>query len=101
MEEKAIESANHNLFLNAAVIEQGRLLEKHCHLLKQHRHTYKKKLIRMLPFGANNKLSSKNNVGSVNDVSFLEGTNRISFYAKAGGQIFNMGVLRCCTVVIF
>ena len=106
VEEKTIERTNHNLFLNAAFIEQGHLLEQNCHLLKQHCHTYKKKLLRMLPFGANKKLSRKENVGFVNVVSFLEGTigvvlNRISFYVKARGQIFNMGVLRCCAVVIF
>ena len=27
--------------------------------------------------------------------------NHISFYVKAGGKIFNMGVLLCCTVVVF
>ena len=27
--------------------------------------------------------------------------NFISFYAKAGRQIFKMDVLRCCTVIVF
>ena len=52
VEEKTIERTNHKIFLDAAVIQQG-------HLLELHHHTDKKKLIHMLPFGANKKLSSK------------------------------------------
>ena len=52
VEEKTIKHTNHKLFLDAAVIQQG-------HLVEQHRHTNKKKLICMLPFGADKKFSSK------------------------------------------
>ena len=50
-------------------------------------------------FVARNK--TKDNIGFVNVVSSSEGAigvvfNHISFYTKVGGQIFNMGVLRCC-----
>ena len=53
-------------------------------------------------FVARNK--TKDYVGFVNIVSSSEGAigvvlNRTSFYAKVGGQIFNMGVLRCCAIV--
>ena len=54
-------------------------------------------------FIARNK--TKDNVGFVNVVSSSKGAivvviNRISFYAKTGGQIFNMGVLNFCVVVV-
>ena len=54
-------------------------------------------------FVSSNK--TKDNIGFVNIVSSSKGAicvvlNHISFYAKALAQILNMGLLRCCTIIV-
>ena len=61
VEEKTIKHARNKLFLGTAVIQQG-------HLEEQHFHADKKKLIHMVRFGANKKLSSKKGTYTDKDV---------------------------------
>lgn len=64
MEEKIIERADRKLFLDAAVIQQGRLAEQHSSLEKD-------ELMRMVRFGADQILSGKGGTYTDDDIDAL------------------------------
>jgi len=64
VEEKIIERADRKLFLDAAVIQQGRLAEKHSSLEKD-------ELMRMVRFGADQILSGKGGTYTDEDIDAL------------------------------
>lgn len=62
VEEKIVERADRKLFLDAAVIQQGRLAEKHAQLSKD-------ELMTMVKFGADNILHTENDKDITDQVS--------------------------------
>ena len=64
VEEKIIERADHKLFLDAAVIQQGRLAEQHSSLEKD-------ELMKMVRFGADQILSGKGGTYTDEDIDAL------------------------------
>ena len=84
VEEKIIERADRKLFLDAAVIQQGRLAEQHSTVDKDH-------LMKMVRFGADQILSGKGGTYTEEDIDALiakgeERTNAMQAKLKTNAQ---------------